>query len=191
MIVQGPWIANLILAFKPDLDYGVAAFPISDGGCRRADMADEQAGSLSAIPNLTSAIKDPVGLIDTDVLVIPRGARNPEASMEFIAWTQRQDMTELLATAHCKPSPLAVASESFLANHPNKGIRVHYDIFNSPRAFIAPPTRVWQQFKDEFDTAVQKMWRLEQPAPRVLADLQVRVQGLIDHAADERRRRRA
>ena len=32
--------------------------------------------------------------------------------MEFIAWTQRQDMTELLATAHCKPSPLAKASES-------------------------------------------------------------------------------
>jgi multiple sugar transport system substrate-binding protein len=178
MIVQGPWVANLIQAFKPDMDYGVAAFPTEEGERREARGGSEE-------------LRDPVGLIDTDVLVIPRGARHPEASMEFIAWTQRQDMTELLATAHCKPSPLAVASESFLANHPNKGIRVHYDIFNSPSAFIAPTTRVWQQFKDEFDTAVQKMWRLEAPAVKVLADLEPRTQGLIDRAAEERRRRRA
>lgn len=193
MIVQGPWIANLIRAFRPDLDYGVAPFPIADVGSR---IADRQAKGPGAASDPRSEIHnpqshDPVGLIDTDVLVIPRGAKNPEASMEFIAWTQRQDMTEMLATAHCKPSPLAVASESFLANHPNKGIRVHYDIFNSPRAFIAPPTRVWQQFKDEFDSAVQRMWRLEQPAARVLAEMQGRVQGLIDRAADRRRRRRA
>ncbi len=190
MIVQGPWIANLIRAFKPDLDYGVAPFPISDGGYRMADgKAGDSAASPSAIRHPPSAIESPVGLIDTDVLVIPRGARHPEASMEFIAFTQRQDMTEMLATAHCKPSPLAVTSESFLANHPNKGIRVHYDIFNSPRAFIAPPTRVWLQFKDEFDSAVQRMWRLERPAGVVLAELQARVQCLIDRAADERRRR--
>lgn len=171
MIVQGPWIANLVQAFKPDLEYGVAPFPTASDGEPPSDDTP------------------PTGLIDTDVLVIPRGARHPEASMEFIAWTQRQDMTELLATAHCKPSPLAKASDEFLARHPNKGIRVHYDIFNSPRAFIAPPTRVWQQFKDEFDTAVQSMWRLDVPARQALAALQPRVQSLIDRAADERRRR--
>lgn len=109
--------------------------------------------------------------------------------MEFIAWTQRQDMTEMLATAHCKPSPLAAASEPFLANHPNRGIRVHYDIFKSPRAFVAPSTRVWQQFKDEFDSVVQRIWRLELEPATALAALQPRIQGLIDRAADERRRR--
>ncbi len=170
MIVQGPWIANLVQAFKPDLDYGVAPFPVA--------AADAGPGA-----------HHPVGLIDTDVLVIPRGARHPEASMEFIAWTQRPDMTEALARAHCKPSPLARASDEFLATHPNRGIRVHYDIFNSPRAFIAPPTRVWQQFKDEFDTAVQRMWRLEAPAAEVCAALEKRTQALLDRAADEKRRR--
>jgi len=170
MIVQGPWVANLIGAFKPEMEYGVVAFP------------EENAERDS---------RSPVGLIDTDVLVIPRGARHPEASMEFIAWTQRQDMTELLATAHFKPSPLAKASEEFLSKHPNKGIRVHYDILSSPRAFIAPPTRAWQQCKDEFDTAVQKMWRLERPAAEVCGELDRRMQGLIDRAADEKRRRGA
>ena len=168
MIVQGPWIANLVDAYKPDLDYGVAPFPVIE------DLVNPAA---------------PIGLIDTDVLVIPRGARHPEAAMEFIAFTQRQDMTEALATAHCKPSPLAVASQEFLDKHPNRGIRIHYDILKSPRAFVPPRTRVWQQFKDEMDTAVQRMWRLEVPADKCLGQLQPRIQGLIDSAAEQARRR--
>jgi len=167
MIVQGPWIANLINAFKPDFDYGVAPFPT------------EQGYSPSS----------PVGLIDTDVLVIPRGARHPEAAMDFIAFTQRQDMTERLATAHCKPSPLAKVSERFMADHPNRGINVHYDIFRSDRAFVPPRTRVWQQFKDEFDTVVQRMWRLEVDPAEAMSRLQTRVQSLIDQATRQQRRR--
>lgn len=167
MIIQGPWIANLINAFKPDLDYGVVPFPTESG------YADDS----------------PVGLIDTDVLVIPKGARHPAAAMEFIAFTQRQDMTEQLATAHCKPSPLAQVSESFLANHPNRGIRVHYDILRSDRAYVPPRTRIWQQFKDEFDTEVQRMWRLETSPAEAMGRLQVRVQSLIDRAADQQFRR--
>jgi ABC-type glycerol-3-phosphate transport system substrate-binding protein len=177
MIIQGPWVANLINQYKPDLDYGVVPFPISELGSRNSERSD------SSVPS------SPVGLIDTDILVIPRGARHPEASMEFIAWTQRQDMTEQLARAHFKPSPLAVTSERFLADHPNRGIRVHYDIFNSPRAFIPPPTRVWQQFKDEFDSAVQRVWRLEIEPRTAMTELQARTQGFIDRAGDERRRR--
>ena len=167
MVIQGPWIANLIKAFKPDHDYGVAPFPTLAGAPADA----------------------PVGLIDTDVLVIPRGAKNPDAAMEFIAFTQRQDMTEQLATAHCKPSPLATVSESFLTNHPNRGIRVHYDIFKSPGAYVPPRTRVWQQFKDEFDTQVQRLWRLDATPVVALGELQARIQSLVDHSADQQRRR--
>lgn len=172
MIVQGPWLANLAKAFKPDLDYGVAAFPVVGGSAMAVDE------------------RSPVGLIDTDVIVIPRGVRDPEACMEFIAWTQRRDMTELLAMAHCKPSPLLDQSEGFIANHPNRGIAVHDAILRSERAYIAPPTRVWASFKDAFDTSVQRMWRLEVPAAEALAALQGRAQEMIDRAADERRRRR-
>lgn len=168
MIVQGPWIANLVKAFKPDFDYGVAPFPVADG---LYDAAS------------------PIGLIDTDVLVIPRGVKNPEASMEFIAFTQRRDMTELLATAHCKPSPLLDQTDDFRANHPNRGIAVHDAIARSERAFVPPRTRVWQQFKDEFDTEVQRMWRLEVEPKAALAAMQARAEAMLARAADERRRR--
>ncbi|MGD9689965.1 MAG: ABC transporter substrate-binding protein [Phycisphaerales bacterium] len=165
MIVQGPWVANLMPAFAPGFEYGVCPMPGLEAG------------------------GPPIGHIDTDVIVIPRGARHPEASMEFIAWTQRQDMTELLATAHCKPSPLARASDEFLANHPNRGVQVHYDIFRSPRAFLAPRTRVWQQYKDEFDTHVQRLWRHEASPGEAMARMQARAQGFITRAADQRERR--
>ena len=69
------------------------------------------------------------------------------------------------------------------------GIRVHYDIFRSAGAYVPPRTRVWQQFKDEYDTQVQRMWRLEQPPQVALAELQTRVQSLIDQSADQQRRR--
>ncbi len=171
MIVQGPWMANLVDAFKPGLDYGVAPFPVSGDAAMRVDEST------------------PAGLIDCDVLVIPRGAKDPAGSMAFIAWTQRRDMTELLAKAHCKPSPLLDQSEDFLRTHPNRGIAVHDAIARSPRAFVAPPTRTWQQFKDAMDTSVQRLWRLEASPKEELASLQGRVQPMIDRAADERRRR--
>jgi ABC-type glycerol-3-phosphate transport system substrate-binding protein len=169
MIVQGPWLANLVGAFAPQFDYGVAPFAVGPGVA--ADPAN------------------PIGLIDTDVLVIPRGCRYPEASMEFIAFTQRQEMAELLAAAHCKPSPLAKVSEGFVAGHPNRGIGVHYGIFGSSRAFVPPQTRVWQQYKDDFDTTVQRVWRLEETPAAAMAGLQTRAQGYLDRAADEARRR--
>jgi len=170
MEVQGPWLANVINAFKPELDYGVAPVPVT------ADLYDPTA---------------PVGLIDTDILVIPRGVPHPEASMEFIAYTQRQDVVEFLSTVHCKNSPLAVSSPEFLANHPNRGVRVHDAIAKSPRAYLCPRTRTWLQFKEEFDAAAESIWTLRSPADKELGALQGRTQALLDRASDQRRRRSA
>jgi ABC-type glycerol-3-phosphate transport system substrate-binding protein len=166
-VIQGPWMANLINAFKPDLDYGVVPFP--------TESAPDPAA--------------PVGLIDTDVMVIPRGCRHPEAAMEFIAFTQQQHWTEQLATAHCKPSPLATVSPEFLKNHPNRGITIHYNLLKSPRAYVPPRTRVWQQFKDEFDTTVIRMRELQTPVEQALGSLQARAQSLLDQSAREEARR--
>lgn len=168
MVVQGPWLANVINAKKPGFDYGVAPFPVADA------LDDEGA---------------PVGLVDSDVLVIPRGVKHPEASMEFVAFTQRQENVEFMSTAHFKNSPLAASTPDFLARHPNRGIRVHDAIAKSPRAYLCPRTRTWPQFKDEFDAAMQRMWGLERPAREELATTQARTQGFLDRAEDQRQRR--
>lgn len=168
MVIQGPWLANMIVAFNKELDYGVAPFPVS--------------------ANVYNAA-EPIAGVDTDVLVVPRGAKNPEASMEFIAFTQRQDMTEKLAKAHCKICPLVHATDDFLRTHANRGLAAHNALADSPRAFVPPKTRAWPEIKDDYDATVQKMWRLEVPADEALAALQIRAQGYIDRTTDQNRRR--
>lgn len=168
MVVQGPWLANVINAKKPSLDYGVAPFPVRD------DLYSE---------------RSPYGLVDCDVLVIPAGVKHPEASMEFVAYTQRQEVVEYMAREHFKNSPLATSSEDFLRTHPNRGVRVHDAIAQSDKAYLCPRTRTWPQFKDEFDAAMQRMWGLDEPAAQVLATIQSRTQGFLDRAAEQRARR--
>jgi multiple sugar transport system substrate-binding protein len=168
MVLQGPWLANMINLHRPDLDYGVAPFPVAEG------LYDADA---------------PLGLIDTDILVIPRGVRHPEASMEFVAYTQRQEIVERLSTVHCKGSPMAAVSEEFLASHPNKGVRVFNAICASPRAYRVPPTRCWSQIKDEFVAVLDQTWNLKAPPRELLARAQQRSQAVLDLAADQARRR--
>ncbi|HZW06127.1 MAG TPA: extracellular solute-binding protein, partial [Phycisphaerales bacterium] len=168
MEMQGPWLANMVVEFAPELDYGVAPMPCA------AAAYDGRA---------------PVALVDTDVLCIPRGAKHPEAAMKFIAFTQRQDITERLALAHCKICPLVRVSEAFLREHKNRGLTVHNALADSAGAFVVPKTRAWPEIKDDFDATVQKMWRLEVGVEEGLKGVQARAQGYIERRAEERRRR--
>ncbi|QQS09656.1 MAG: extracellular solute-binding protein [Phycisphaerales bacterium] len=168
MVVQGPWLANVINAYRPDLDYGVGTFPVAE------DLVDDSR---------------PIGLVDSDILVIPRGVQHPEASMEFVAYTQRQDNVEYMATQHMKNSPMVSPSEEFVRNHPNRGIRTHNAIAQSSRAYLAPRTRIWPELKDILDTTFQQIWKHELVAEEALPSVQSRLQFLLD-GAEERRRRR-
>lgn len=168
MVNQGPWLANMIARYKPDMDYGVCPMPVASA------IHDEAA---------------PVGLLDSDVLVIPRGARHPRESFEFIAYTQRPEVVEFLSSAHCKNSPLATSSERFVREHPNRFVAVHNSVAASPRAFIFPRTRTWEQYVGEFNAAMQKIWRLEANPAEALARVQQAAQTNLDLAARARARR--
>ncbi len=159
MVAQGPWLANVINAYRPDLSYGVVPFPVI--------ASDYQPDA-------------PIGLIDTDILVIPTGTRHPEAAMEFIAFTQQQRIVEMLSTVHCKNSPLAEVTPDFLAKHPNKGIQTFSQIAASPRGFRCPPTRTWLQFKDLCDALMQQVWTQKGSARSLLAAAASRTQSILD-----------
>lgn len=169
LTIQGPWMANLIAAFRPDLNYRVVPMPTT------ASIADAD---------------NPVGLVDGDMLTIPTGAREPEASFAFIAWVQQQKQLEELAAAHAKNSPLSEVSESFITAHPNRGIAAHNAIAASPRAFRFPKTRVWPRYVAEFDAAFQRLWLLEDQPAAMLSRINQRAQAALDQAADMRERRR-
>jgi multiple sugar transport system substrate-binding protein len=170
MVVQGPWLANVINEFRPNMDYGVAAVPVLD------ELYDPAR---------------PIGLVESDILVVPTEAKHPEASMEFIRYTQTQPIAEELATAHMKNTVLSSASEAFVSKHPNRGVAVHNMLANSERGFICPRTRVWPQFKKGMDENMQAIWKGSLSAASALGDVQAIVQGAVDRAAVARKRRMA
>lgn len=168
MVLQGPWLANVINLYAPGLDYAVAAPPVADSLYR----ADE-----------------PIALLDSDVLMIPQGAKHPREAMEFLAYTQTQKVVEYLSTVHCKNSPLLQVSEEFLRNHPNRSVAMHGRLAVSPRAFIFPRTSALQMLRDEMEAGFQRMWRLEDSPKSVLAGVDARIQPAIDTARARRLRR--
>jgi ABC-type glycerol-3-phosphate transport system substrate-binding protein len=168
MVLQGPWLANMIKQFVPDMDYSVVPMPVA------ASVRDDAS---------------PIALVDTDVLCIPRGCKHPREAMEFIAFTQRPEITERLATAHCKVCPLKTCSAGFVSSHPNRGLSVHNALADSPRAFVVPKTRAWPQIKDEFDAMVLRLRALKGDADTELATMQSRAQEMIDRVNQQRKLR--
>lgn len=162
MIVQGPWLVNFIQAYRRNLE--VAAAPVPESA-----------------PNAEA----PTGLLEADVLMIPRGCRHPEEAFRFLAFMQRREIQEQLARLHCKPSPLAEQSPEFLALHPSPTIGVHQRIVASPRARILPRTRVWKAYSDLIVSAFDAVWSGADPSAE-LSRVAGRAQVLMDAAAARR-----
>jgi multiple sugar transport system substrate-binding protein len=167
MYVQGPWLANFIRAVRPDLDYGAAPVPVADG------MYDPER---------------PCGLLEADILMIPRGCPHPEEAFEFLCFMQRVDVQEELALAHCKPSPFLSMSPGFLENHPNRAIRAFDAVAHSPRVQVLPRTTAWKQYADLINKAFDEVWTGADPTT-VLTRVQTRGQQIIDAAALRRKQR--
>lgn len=168
MSMHGPFLVNVIRSYHPNFDYGAAPFPSP------ADIADPSR---------------PAGLLESDVLVIPKGCRSPEASMEFIAFTQQRRWVEFLAADHCKPSPLAESSPEFRTGHPHRQIEVHERIARSPRAFATPKTRTWNEYDEEIRSAFGRIWEQGQSVETVLASVDQRINLALARARQRRARR--
>lgn len=168
LIVQGPWLANFIRQYRPDLDYAAAPVPVVDA----LFDADQ-----------------PSGLLEADILMIPRGCRHPEQAYKFLLYMQRTDVQEELATAHCKPSPFREVSPGFMENHPNRSIRAFDAIAKSPKVQVLPRTTAWKQYADLINTAFDAVW-LGANAGATLTGVQARAQQLIDTAIARKKQRR-
>ena len=120
MILQGVWMDNFIKKYAPpEFEYGVAAFP----------EEIEHPGA-------------PLTIAETDILVIPAGAKHPRASMEFMKFVQQPENLEKLCLGQKKISPLRRVSSGFLARHSHPYLRTFLQLAASPRAqpTLALPT---------------------------------------------------
>ena len=152
MELQGPWMHNFIGKYAPDLDWGVAPFP----------AADPAAG------------KDTT-LVESDVLVIPRGARHPAEAFAFLAYLCQREPAEKLALGQRKVTALRETSPSFFAAHPNPHIREFVRLASSPNAHAAPRLCIWRECQEELRVAAgNALWGMATPEA-ALAQVQERV----------------
>ena len=133
MTLQGVWLSNFIGEYTPDLDWGAAAFPAANDATRQ------------------------ISLVQCDVLVIPRNARNVDAAAEFIAYLQRKESLDYLARKHGKFGPL-LDKEALIEGHPNKEIELFIDLSESEDVRILPQTPIWPEYSVEIGQAFESVW---------------------------------
>jgi maltose-binding protein MalE len=102
-----------------------------------------------------------------DVLMIPKGARHREEAFEFIAYVNRQDVSEKLNMLHCKNCQLSHVSSNFLQHHPNPYIKVFQDLAASPNAHGVPQIPIWPEVYKELNDDAQSV-ALEGADPQTL-----------------------
>jgi ABC-type glycerol-3-phosphate transport system substrate-binding protein len=158
MVVQGPWMTNFIEKYAPGLEWGAAACPAADG------VGDGH----------------PVTLAQTDVVVIPRGARHPGEAFEFICYLQRRDVAERLARSQQKFTALREVSPGFLEGHPNPAIRLFIDLARSPAARAVPRLSIWHEYDAELSVALERVLALRDTPAAALDQVQRRIQWRFD-----------
>lgn len=165
MVMQGPWMTNWIRVYKPDLDYGVAAFPSATPGRRHV-------------------------LASADVLVIPATAKRPREAMRFLGYLLRPEVMEDLALAHGKLSPYRNPSDSFFERHRNPYIRTFDGLAGSPDAFATPKMPTFGEAWTEMLFALESVLRGLQTPAQACAATQAKVDRVVEnHRQMEERRR--
>jgi len=156
MVFQGVWLANYIHLYAPRMDFGAAPFPV----LREGDP--------------------PVTYVDSDMVVIPRGAQHIKEAFEFIKFLSRQSSLEKLNLGQQKNSPLREVSADFFANHKHPYIHLFQDLASSPRGVGQPKMSLWWEYRREIETVFQRVWLLQATPEEALGDAQARMQRAWD-----------
>jgi ABC-type glycerol-3-phosphate transport system substrate-binding protein len=167
MVQQGTFFARFIHHLDPAMDghWGAAPFPSAD-------------------PKL----KD-VTYCNCDVLCIPRGSKHKQEAFEFIAFVNRQDEMEKLASLHAKISPLVSVSPGFIEHNINPYIAIFDRLAASPNAHPTEPVPILPEVVDEMNAFHQAL-ALGQVTPEEgLRQLQDRLQQKYDQFMEDQRER--
>ena len=161
MVLQGVWYHNHIRQYQPGLEYGVASWPQVAGGPEEFTVAT------------------------ADVLVIPRGARNPMAAWEFMRYMAQANLAaatagelrgaEELCYLQQKNSPLREWSPYFAESHPHPYIGLFRELSALEGVTAEPAIGVWQEYNREIGNALERTRLLHVEPAEALAYAQARV----------------
>lgn len=156
MEVQGTWMYNFIHEFNPTLEWGAAPIPTSD-------------------PKLYGR-----SIVDLDILAIPRGARHPNESFEFIKYLLRQGPLEKLCLGQRKFTTLKAVSAAFVKDSPNPYIQLFIKLAGNPLTFALPQLTFWQEYNAEMGVAFDQVYHLQATPEEALGSVKRKMQKLMD-----------
>jgi multiple sugar transport system substrate-binding protein len=186
MEMQGPWMYNVFEKYRPAMNHaGGRRSPEHLSVAQRRDACE---WGVAPFPSADARLVD-VTYANSDVLTVPRGARHKREAFEFIAYVNRQEVTEKLNILNCQNSPLRQVSRRFLKVHPNPYIEVFERLLASPNARGVPPCPIWPEVGAELDNAVQRLALLQSTAEQALRDAQRRVDEKYEEFKERQRAR--
>jgi multiple sugar transport system substrate-binding protein len=159
MIAQKSSFVQEIERYAPDLDYGVAPFPVPEGGHRAVIAGSVWIG-------------------------IPTGAKHPEAAWEYIKYYTRTD-TQIRAAKYAADNNLAAFFPANIeaANSPAQQSLPHMNVFvesmkwaHSSTVIPLAHTQFWRAYQDAWDAVM----RGDKTARQALEEAQASVQTALD-----------
>src|SRR5262249_28723289 len=118
--------------------------------------------------------------VDEDVLVIPRGAKHPDAAFEFIRFVQSQKGMELLCMGQRKNSPLVNVSDDFYKHHPNPFVKLSAELPRKKNTIFPPQLGIWPEYQNEMNNAFDEVTLLKKTPQEALDAVQERMQQKLD-----------
>jgi ABC-type glycerol-3-phosphate transport system substrate-binding protein len=188
MTMQGPWMANYIRTYGPDLSQVIVPFEL-EPFLARVVRPFNYGWGVAAFPSNVPGQKD-VTYAETDILMIPRGAAHPREAFEFMAYVQRQDVMEKLCRLTCKSTPLSKQSDDWIYSHPNPYVDVFERLAASPNAQPIDQTPIYAEALNEIDVAAQQTYLLEKSPRAALEGAQARIDARLRRFEQEQESRK-
>ena len=149
MIVAGQWQEGgaYIPHFKPDLNYGVAAFPPPAGHPERAG---------------TSIIQGPV-------VVIPSGAVDQHAAVELLAWMMSPEIVAEISLANALlPTSQTAAADPRFQQMPS--YELFMSLLSGPNAYVNPASPFYFELNQAVQAAEKAILQAEGQTPDAVLD---------------------
>jgi ABC-type glycerol-3-phosphate transport system substrate-binding protein len=202
MLLQGVWMANFIEKLRPSWNRWRISDQ-TDPDARDAEIREWKAQELTlpladrrahyrwgAAPFPSAMGTGEITFAGFDVLVIPAGAKHKKEALEFMLFVNRQDIMERLCASHCKNSPLAQVSDTFLAEHPNPYVHVFERMTAGPAARSYPKFPLWPSLEMDLLIASVEIGMLRREPAEILAELQQRYEARYESFKGRQRARR-
>jgi ABC-type glycerol-3-phosphate transport system substrate-binding protein len=162
MTFYGVWFYGYLRRFAPGLDYGCAPWP-------------------EAVPGVRDYT-----YVESDVLVVPRGCRHPDAAWEFLRYLCTANLqahseaelrgVERLGWLQRRPSTLREWSPFLSSEHPNPYIDVFRNLSASPNAARLIPTGIGREYLGECIAMFERVRNLHQTPEEALGSVQQRLE---------------